>query len=375
VSELPQSSLRIAAEITYGAFSLAVDERLDIAGVTGLFGPSGSGKSTLLRIVAGIERDATGIVRFGEETWQDDAAGTFVPAWQRPVGCVFQDARLFPHLDVSGNLQYADRRGRDNPVYGFSDVVSALELEDLLPRSVDALSGGERQRVAIGRTLLTRPRLLLLDEPLAAIDVRRKREILPYLESLPARFGIPAIYVSHSAGEIAQLADRVVAMEGGRISTQGNVEAVLGQALPGREEMSFEAVSVLEVAVVETVPEYHLTRVSHDGQDLTIAELAGKRPGERVRLLVRSGDVVLAIEEPRGISVRNVLEATVASVDEIADTAFAHVVVDIGGTRLVARLTRHAVDELGLGVGQPVYALIKTAAFDRASLSIASVGG
>lgn len=367
MSETLQSSLRIAAEISYGAFSLGVDECLEIDGVTGLFGPSGSGKSTLLRIIAGIERDAAGIVRFGEETWQDDAAGTHVPAWQRPVGCVFQDARLFHHLDVSGNLQYADRRSRDNPLYGFSDVVSALALEDLLPRSVDALSGGERQRVAIGRTLLTRPRLLLLDEPLAAIDVRRKREILPYLESLPARFGIPAIYVSHSASEIAQLADRVVVMEAGRITTQGNVEAVLGHAPPGTEEMSFEAVSVLDAVVVETVPEFHLTRVSHDGQDLTIPELAGKRPGERVRLLVRSGDVVLAIEEPRGISVRNVLEATVASVDRIANTAFAHVAVDIGRTRLAARLTRHAVDELGLRVGQPVYALIKTAAFDRAS--------
>ena len=365
MSELLQPSLRIAAEVTYGSFSLVVDECLDITGVTGLFGPSGSGKSTLLRVIAGIERGASGCVRFGEETWQDDAAGTRVPAWERPVGYVFQDARLFPHLDVSGNLNYADRRSRDNPVYGFDDVVSALELGGLLSRSVDSLSGGERQRVAIGRTLLTRPRLLLMDEPLAAVDVRRKRDILPYLESLPARFSIPAIYVSHSASEIAQLADRVVVMEQGRISAQGDVAAVLGHELPGNAEMPFEAVSVLDVTVVETMPEFHLTRVLHDGQELTIPELAGKRAGEHTRLLVRSGDVVLAVEEPRGISVRNILAGTVASIEEVARSAFAHVALDIGGTRVAARLTRQAVGELGLQVGQPVYALIKTAAFDR----------
>ena len=258
-------------------------------------------------------------------------------------------------------------RNRDNPVYGFDDVVSALGLRNLLSRSVDALSGGERQRVAIGRTLLTRPRLLLLDEPLAAVDVRRKREILPYLESLPARFGIPAIYVSHSAGEIAQLADRVIVMDEGRISTQGNVADVLGHELPGNTAMPFEAVSVLDVTIVESVPDYHLTRVMHNGQELTIPELAGKHAGEHIRLLVRSGDVVLAIEEPGGISVRNILAATIASIEEIEQSAFAHVQVEIDGTRVAARFTRHAVRELGLQPGQPVYALIKTAAFDRTS--------
>ena len=367
MSELAQPSLGINAEITYGAFSLRVDECLDIAGVTGLFGASGSGKSTLLRIIAGLENSAAGSVRFGEEAWQDDAAGIHVPAWQRPVGYVFQDARLFPHLGVAGNLHYAEQRNRNNPVYGFDDVVAALDLENLLSRSVDSLSGGERQRVAIGRTLLTRPRLLLLDEPLAAIDVRRKRDILPYLESLPDRFGIPAIYVSHSAAEIAQLADRVIVMEEGGISAQGDVSAILGHELPGSPGMPFEAVSALDVTIVDTVPEYHLTRVSHDGQELTIPELAGKRTGEHIRLLIRSGDVVLAVDEPSGISVRNILSATVASIEEVAQTAFALVAVDIGGKRVAARLTRHAVAELGLEAGQPVFALIKTASFERTS--------
>ena len=367
MSELSIPSLCIDSEITCGAFSLAVDMKLDMAGVIGLFGPSGSGKSTLLRIIAGIEGSARGSVRFGAEVWQDDATATYLPAWRRPVGYVFQDARLFPHLDVAGNLRYADRRTSNNPVYGFDDVVSALGLADLLSRSVDSLSGGERQRVAIGRTLLTRPRLLLLDEPLAAIDARRKREILPYLESLPGRFGIPAIYVSHSAAEIAQLADRVVVMEEGRILIQGDVTTVLGHELPGNTETPFEAVSVLDVTIVESLPAFHLTRVSHAGQELTIPELAGKRAGEHIRLLVRSGDVVLAIEEPRGISVRNILAATVAAIDDAAASPFAHVVVDIDGARVAARLTRHAVGELGLSVGQPVYALVKTAAFDRTS--------
>ena len=367
MSEMSNPSLSVAAGISYGAFSLAVDECFDTTGVTGLFGPSGSGKSTLLRIISGMEPAASGCVRFGEETWQDDTSGIFLPAWQRPVGYVFQDARLFTHLDVSDNLRYADRRSRDDAVYGFDDVVVALALGNLMSRSVESLSGGERQRVAIGRTLLTRPRLLLLDEPLAAIDARRKREILPYLESLPDRFGIPAIYVSHSAAEIARLADRVVVLEGGRVATQGDAAAVLGRELPGQAEMPFEAVSVLDVTIVETVPEFHLTRVSHDGQELTIPELAGKGVGERIRLLVRSGDVVLAVEEPRGISVRNILKAHVASIEEMPQSAFAHVAVDIDGTRVAARLTRHAVGELRLQVGQPVFALVKTAAFDRTS--------
>ncbi|MDZ7642957.1 MAG: ATP-binding cassette domain-containing protein [Woeseiaceae bacterium] len=213
---------------------------VELDGVTGLFGASGSGKSTLLRLIAGLERADDGHVRFAGKPWQD--AGTFVPPHRRPVGYVFQDARLFRHLDVAGNLRFAARRRSDDGAGPqFDEVVAACDLDPLLDRDVRALSGGEQQRVALARTLLCGPRLLLFDEPLAALDAARKHDILPYIESLQARFGIPAIYVSHSMDEIVRLADRVIVLADGRVQARGPTVPVLdGLALPsaGRASMS-----------------------------------------------------------------------------------------------------------------------------------------
>lgn len=347
-------------------FALEVSLDIELAGVTGLFGPSGGGKSTLLRIIAGLERSANGVVRFGGKTWQDSQAAVNLPAWRRPVGYVFQDARLFPHLDVAGNLRFADRRAADRPSeIRHDEVVDAFDLHSLMSRSVQTLSGGEVQRVAIARTLLTRPDLLLLDEPLAALDRRRKRDILPYLEALPQRFGVPAIYVSHSVGEIARLTDKVVVLSNGAVVAAGNTLTVLASEDPALAALSFETVSVLDVRVVETLPEQHLTRVALDGQLMTLPSFAEVSAGDRLRLLVHSGDVVLATEEPRGLSVRNVLLCRIRAVESRPGSAFANVVVVAGKAQLVARLTRHAVAELGLGEGDEIYALIKTASFER----------
>jgi molybdate transport system ATP-binding protein len=205
----------------------------------------------------------------------------------------------------------------------------------------------------------------LLDEPLAALDRRRKRDILPYLEALPQRFGVPAIYVSHSVGEIARLTDEVLVLSNGAIVAAGNTLSVLASEDPALAALSFETVSILDVRVVETLPDQLLTKVELDGQPMTLPSFAEVSAGDRLRLLVHSGDVVLATEEPRGLSVRNVLRGRIRAVESSPASAFASVVVAVGKAQLVARLTRHAVSELRLGEGDEIFALIKTASFER----------
>lgn len=354
--------LSLRTQIRFAGFDLDIDEDFELQGVTGLFGPSGGGKSTLLRVIAGLEQNAGGQVSFDGSLWQDNTR--FMPACQRPVGYVFQDARLFSHLTVEGNLLFAASRNQGGGI-AFGEAVAAMDLQPLMQRAVDTLSGGERQRTAIARTLLTNPRLLLLDEPLAALDAKRKREILPYIEGLPGRFGIPAIYVSHSVDEIARLTDSVVLLEAGRIVAKGGVEKILNRDELHADAMDFEAVSILNVTVVESLPDLHLMRVDHKGQTLTVP--AGNRAteGESLRLSIHSGDVVLSTDLPTGLSVRNVLNGTVVSLGEDPNGAFATVAVDIDGAIIKAQLTRHAVYELKLAPGSDVYVLLKTASFDR----------
>ncbi len=355
--------LSLKVKVAYPGFSLDIDRQLSLAGVTGLFGPSGSGKSTLLRIIAGLESCATGEVTYGGEAWQTDRS--FMPAFKRPVGYVFQDARLFQHLTVEGNLQFAQQRRPHGAGISLDEVVSAMDLQPLLHRHTDALSGGERQRVAIARTLLTNPRLLLLDEPLAALDIGRKREILPYIEALPKRFGIPAIYVSHAVSEMARLADDVVVLEAGRITAIGPAANILNREDLQSSALSFEAVTILEVRVIEHLEEMHLTRVDYCGQRISVPIMKTIDEGELARLSVRAGDVVIATEEPKGLSVRNKLAGQILSIDPEPDSAFAMVSVNIDGAVIKAQLTHHAVRELNLVKDMHVYALIKTASFDR----------
>ena len=362
--------LRLQARLALPGFTLDVDESFTLDGITALFGPSGGGKTTLLRIIAGLEGGATGTVAFDGETWADSASHRFLPAHRRPVGYVFQDARLFTHLNVAGNLRYAERRSRGAGGHiGFDGVVAALDLAPLLDRRVGGLSGGERQRVALGRTLLTRPRLLLLDEPLSALDIGRKADILPYLEEAPRRFGIPTIFVSHAIEEVSRLAGEIVVLSEGRVLTRGGAVEVLErldlQVLTGH----FEAGVLLDTRVIGHDPGFHLTRVDLDGQIITMPMVAALEPGETVRLRVRARDVALATERPRGISIRNVVEGTVSELVSEPDTAFAEVFVAIGGQRLRARVTRQAVADLDLKTGAPVFGLIKSVSFDRRGLA------
>ncbi len=364
--------LEIDVELALGEFRLAIARSFELEGITALFGPSGSGKTTLLRVIAGLEKQARGRVVSGSETWQDSATGAWVPAHRRELGMVFQDARLFAHLSVTGNLRYADRRARGPDIaISFAEVVTALDLGPLLDRKVDGLSGGERQRVAIGRTLLRRPRLLLMDEPLAALDRQRKAELIPYIERLPSRFGIPILYVTHALDEVGRLANRMVVMSEGRVLTVGSAAEVMESLdlLPLTGQ--FEAGVLLEGKVLAQDPTYSLTSVGVAGQTLVVPALE-LSVGSPVRLRIRARDVALARDKPDGLSIRNILAARVVDVASQPDKAYAEVLLDLNAVHLRARITRASVADLVLKPGDEVYALVKSIAVDRSLLSVAT---
>jgi len=359
-----------------GAFSLDLAFDAPMRGVTALFGASGSGKTTILRCIAGLERIA-GRLQVDGTVWQDSARGTFVMPHRRSVGYVFQEASLFAHLSVRENLLYGAKRTRPgdrNRSITLPDVSDLLGLGDLLERAPGSLSGGERQRVAVGRALLSRPRLLLMDEPLAALDRTAKEEILPYLESLRDMLSIPMLYVSHDIAEVSRLADHMVVIDRGRKVTDGPVAGILERLDLRPATGRFEAGVVLAARVAGHDTDFRLTSLDLNGQTLVIP-LADLAVGSEIRLRVRARDVALATERPSGISVRNILEGTVAEIVEEPDTAFAESLIDVRGAGLRCRLTRASVADLGLAPGRPVFALIKTITFDRRSFAVAGRGG
>ncbi|WP_297771541.1 molybdenum ABC transporter ATP-binding protein [uncultured Roseovarius sp.] len=361
------TGLAVDIRVEFPGFTLAVAHRFEGQGLTALFGPSGCGKSTLLRVIAGFEKRARGDLSFGGEVWLRGRRS--VAPHQRGVGYVFQDTRLFPHLTVQGNLDYAHRRARHLPArYAFDDVADALDLGPLFERDAATLSGGERQRVAMGRALLARPRLLLMDEPLAALDTRRKAEILPYIGRLSAAFAVPVIYVTHALEEVTQLADRIVALEAGAVAAAGGVAETLERLDLAGVQGRFEAGAVLAGRVATQDEAMHLTRIDlGSGLALDVPEVR-LNIGEPVRLRVRARDVALARERPVGISIRNMLEARVLRVEVEENTAYAEVLLALGEQHLRARVTRAALRDLDVQPGQTLVALIKAAAFDRQAL-------
>ena len=360
------TGLSVDVRMDYPGFALEVATEFPARGITALFGPSGCGKTTLLRIIAGFEPGASGRVSFDGEVWAGPGRAT--PPHRRGVGMVFQDARLFPHLSVRGNLDYALARAPREPArYGRDEVVDVLDLGPLLGRRVAQLSGGERQRVAIGRTLLTRPRLLLMDEPLAALDTRRKGEILPYIAPLEAAFGLPILYVTHAVEEVTQLCSRIVALSEGRVAATGAVAEVLERLDLAELQGRFEAGAVLSGRIIGRDPELHLSRIDLGGAVLEMPEISAA-PGSEVRLRVRARDVSLARGRPEGLSIRNRLDAAVLAITEEAAGAFAEVLLEVGSQHLRARVTRAAIRDLGLAAGDRVTALVKSVAFDRQAL-------
>lgn len=340
-------------------------EELRLDGSTAVFGPSGGGKSTLLRLIAGFETPDAGRIAMDGGVWFDGTAGIDVPPYRRPVGYMFQDGRLFAHLTVGGNLEYADKRSSAVPQrYALSDVVDAFSLGSLLPRRIDALSGGERQRVALARTILTRPKLLLLDEPLAALDRSRKNEILPYLENLPRRFGIPSLYVSHDLDEVSRLADKVLVLAGGRVLNYGPAVDVIGSLDLEPITGSFEAGSLVEGRVSGHDARLKLTHIEVGGAAISMPLNERLSPGDAARLRIRARDVAVATTRPAGISIRNILPGHIAEIGSQPETTYAAVVIDLGSARLRARLTRASVEDLGLVTGMPVFALVKSVSFE-----------
>jgi molybdate transport system ATP-binding protein len=343
-----------------GDFSLDVDLMLPGHGVTALFGHSGSGKTTCLRAIAGLERAPGGRFTLGDEVWQDEQRGVFVPTHRRALGYVFQEASLFPHLSVRRNMEFGQRRVAGvEQQFKFASVAELLGIAGLLERMPASLSGGERQRVAISRALLAAPRLLLLDEPLAALDLKRKQEILPYLERLHDELSIPVIYVSHSPDEVARLADHIVLLDSGRVVASGPLGETLARAdLP--PAFADDAGVVLETTVS-----------GHEADNLTQLDFAGgcihvgrrpEAPGSRLRCRIHARDVSLALERPRASSILNILHATVTAV--VATDTPGHVLVQlrVGATPLLARITERSRRELGITPGQPVWAQIKAVA-------------
>ena len=364
--------LDVALALRRAGFALQLDETLELTGITAVMGASGSGKSTLLRALAGLETPQRARIALGGALLADSAAGVSLPPHRRGIGYVFQDARLFGHRRVLGNLRYAQTRARPAnggaPAPALDEVIAALDLSPLLGRRTQGLSGGERQRVAIARALVANPRLLLLDEPLSALDLKRKAELLPYIRALPGRFHIPLIYVSHAVEEVAQLADEVLILTNGRVVARSEVHTVLER--PEAEAVSghFEAGALLDATVQRQVTDYALTELDLAGQRLTLPRVDAA-PGTPVRLRVRARDVSIALARVEGISIRNQLQARVLRIDAEPDGAYAEVLLDLAaGTtpmHLRARITREAVESLKLAVGQAVWALVKGVSFDR----------
>ena len=353
--------LEIKIALDLGDFSLLVDEAVSAQGVTAVFGPSGSGKSSLLRAIAGFERPRTGTIRLANEIWFDRDQGINMPAHLRPIGFLFQDARLFSHLDVAGNLAFAERRSRGvSASFSSEELIDILDLGALLGRSVDKLSGGERQRVALARTLLARPRLLLLDEPLSALDRERKAEILPYLDRAQARFGLPALYVSHDIDEVAHIADHVLVLVAGEVTMRGTAVEVFDQLDLAMVDGRFDAGVLVEGRIDGHDEDLEVTRVDVGGDVLTMPRVPHLAVGSGVRLRIRARDVALATRRPHAISIRNVLAGRLTELHSGDAPGQVDARVRLQGCEVRARVTEAAVLELGLVEEMEVFVLVKS---------------
>jgi molybdate transport system ATP-binding protein len=353
-------SVELRLRLPRAGFTLDVDLSLPATGITAVFGPSGCGKTTLLRCVAGLERAPQGAVVVAGEPWQDDARGVFVPTWQRALGYVFQEASLFDHLDVRGNLAFARKRAAATGGIAPEAAIELLGIGHLIGRKPAALSGGERQRVAIARALATQPRILLLDEPLASLDQARRREILPWLEKLRDELRIPMLYVTHDAAEVARLADHLVLLDQGQVRAAGPLAATLSRLdLPPM--LGEDAGALLQGVVREIDPAWQLARVEFDGGALWVAD-TGLAAGQPVRVRVLARDVSIALRPPVASSIQNVLPCTVSGLAAGEHASQTLVQLECGASLLLARITARAADALQLAPGAPAWAQVKSAA-------------
>ncbi len=371
-SPVPNDDLALQVRLERPDFVLDVDLRLPGHGVTALFGPSGSGKTTCLRILAGMEPQARGRISVAGEIWQDSALGVFCPTYRRAIGYVFQEASLFNHLNVENNLKFGFRRTPpDKRRHGWDHGLDLLGIRHLLHRMPGDLSGGERQRVAIARALATSPRVLLMDEPLAALDMQRKADILPWLEQLHERLDMPVVYVTHAAEELVRVADHVVLLDEGRPLASGPVADLLTRLeLPWMRGDA--AAALIEARIGDTRnPEAGLCVLEFSGGRLLLplaSPVTPRPPGTSVRVRIQARDVSLSLVEPQQTSVLNILPATVlALTDDGPGQVLVSLALDSPGptTRLLSRISHLSARRLALRPGLPVFAQIKAMALAR----------
>ncbi|MFK0385826.1 molybdenum ABC transporter ATP-binding protein [Agrobacterium sp. NPDC090273] len=356
--------MTLSVKVRHRLGSFALDASFESqSGVTALFGRSGSGKTSMVRIIAGLLRPENGQVSLDGEVLADSEKKLFVPVHKRRFGYVFQEARLFPHLSVAQNLNYGkwftsaklttadDRR-----------IIEMLGIDHLLQRHPNKLSGGEKQRVAIGRALMSSPRLLLMDEPLASLDEARKAEIIPYLERLRDEMNIPIVYVSHSIQEVARLADNIVVMKDGKIETQGKAADVLARPALSVHLERREAGSIVSGRLDSFDAQHNLAAVRLSNVVLQVPAKSGTA-GAAVRVLIPARDVMLATVRPEGLSALNILEGTIADITASGD-GMVTVQVDCGGNLIQSRITDLSRDRMQLEPGKPIHAIIKSAALD-----------
>lgn len=357
--------MKLRLKHRFASFTLDLEMEAG-AGITALFGRSGAGKSTVINAVAGLLRPDEGYLEVDGEVLMDTAQGLYIPPHKRRFGTVFQDARLFPHLSVQQNLAFGARYAPRHSQVSQSDVVDLLGLGELLTRAPVTLSGGEKQRVALGRALLSAPRMLLMDEPLASLDDARKQEILPYLEHLrDGPLGLRVLYVSHAVGEITRLADTLVLLKDGHIAAQGPLRDVMA------DPAAIPLLGVREAgAVIEA------TVLTHAGDGLTELQISAGRihlpgvqaaVGARVRLRIMAQDVMLSRTRPEGLSALNILPVTVQSI-RTGGGPGAALTLSAGSDTLLARITGRAVQHLGLGEGDKIYAILKATTVAPASI-------
>jgi len=344
-------------QIERSDFTLDVDLKLAGRGVTALFGHSGSGKTTFLRCVAGLEKTSTGYLSVNGDVWQD--RGYFLPVYKRPIGYVFQEASLFPHLTVLKNLCYGMHRIKRDLRVNLDKSINLLGIAHLLKRKPDGLSGGEKQRVAIARAIAVNPSILLMDEPLAALDIKRKQEILPYLQQLRDELDIPVLYISHHPDEVAQLADNLVIMENGTAVAQGRLEDVLARIdLPIR--IGDDAGVVIDACVAEIDTKWHLCRMDFAGGSIWARD-HGIAKGGRARIRILARDVSISKKCLEQISIQNSLQGTIDAIGGDEHPGLALVRVKVGISYILSRVTRRSVSDLGLTCGDSVWVHVKSA--------------
>ena len=352
--------LELNCSVSFANFNLHVEAKIATQGVTALYGPSGSGKTMLLRTIAGFE-NPTGYVKLDGETWFDSRKNINVAPHRRRVGYLFQDSRLFSHFRVMENLRYPIRCfGLSEGPCELNEVIEKFDLSTLVDRYPDELSGGETQRVALARTFLMNPQLLLLDEPLSAVDIERKAEIIPYIDTLAKSFAIPTLLVTHSVDEVATLSDAMIVLNEGKVVTTGSTSEILEgldlQSLTGR----YEAGSVVNATISAHDYEYRLSTLQLNGASLLVPLANQYKVGHKLRIRVRARDVSIALQQPIGISIQNVLRSTIISLDISPNESSAELLLRVGEERIRSRVTRKAVTDLQLTVGDEVYALIKS---------------